>query len=74
MENKDNSGQERGKGYFPATGYITAQEIQHRLRLRDSRTLKDNLQKLGIKHATIGGRRLYRCESLEQLFWEAENE
>lgn len=70
MEKNANDGNGDGKGYFPPTGYITVEEMRQRLQLRDGRTLQANLEKLGIKHATLGGRRLYRCESIEQLFWE----
>ncbi len=55
-------------GIIPATGFITIFELFHRLQLRDHRALQDDLAELGVPHVALAGKRLYRCEDLNQLF------
>ena len=57
-------------GYIPNTGTITAKELAKRWKLRCWRNLQDKLNDAGIEHAEIAGIRIYRCESIEQLFWD----
>lgn len=59
-------------GWIPKEGYISAREIADRLKLKSVPHLQEELDKLGIEHKSICGKRLYQCSSLERLFWESQ--
>lgn len=68
---KNNS---KTSGYFPSSGYMTADEIAFRLRIRSAKNLKEKLREFQIPCATVCSKTLYRCEDLERLFFDADAE
>ena len=61
-------------GYFPSSGYMTAEEIAFRLRIRSAKNLKERLRELEIPCAIICSKPLYRLEDLERLFFAGDDE
>lgn len=55
-------------GLIPESGLITAEELAKRLGLIHVGNLKTEMQRKGISHVSISGKRLYRCADIVGLF------